>query len=338
VVALASVQQGWFGLLGDASLTMEALLALAIDAKRTLTELGDTRGAMRASWFEENVLFWQGRLDEASDVARARLEQATALGDIGEIRDAAIAVAGNLYWGSGTATEILAETDRAMLIVADSPTASARLALRRPTAFAMLGRFEQAHDAADEARQLLDQIANPLSNGTASHFLYGWRLLAGELAEAEREQREGAAILESLGEKGFLCSTLAALAEVIARQGRYDEAEEMVGRARLLAVEDDLFVNIRSGATMASVLASRGSLEEAERLAREAVELAEPTGYLAERADMWARLGEVLRMAGNTAGAREAFEQALALYERKENLVAAERVRQELAALSTPSS
>ncbi len=85
---------------------------------------------------------------------------------------------------------------------------------------------------------------------------------------------------------------------------------------------------------MAAVLAARGSMVDAERLARESVEIAEPTGYVIDRADMWERLGEVLRDARKTDEARDAFEHALTLHERKENLVASERVRQELAALT----
>jgi len=80
------------------------------------------------------------------------------------------------------------------------------------------------------------------------------------------------------------------------------------------------------------VLSHRGSLEEAERLAREAVDIGERTGWLNERGYAWTKLGEVLRQAGREQEARDAFTQALDLYERKGNLVSAGKVREELRA------
>jgi Flp pilus assembly protein TadD len=75
------------------------------------------------------------------------------------------------------------------------------------------------------------------------------------------------------------------------------------------------------------VLASRGELEEAESLAREAVEIAGRTDFLDLRAGVSLDLGEILRMAERPQQARESFAQALALYEQKGNVVGAERAK-----------
>ena len=73
----------------------------------------------------------------------------------------------------------------------------------------------------------------------------------------------------------------------------------------------------------ATVLARCGEEHaEAERLAREA-------------ASVYADLAEVLVIVGRTEGAVEALEQALARYERKENLVMAGRARVCLAELQS---
>ena len=71
---------------------------------------------------------------------------------------------------------------------------------------------------------------------------------------------------------------------------------------------------------MARLLARRGEHAEAERLAREGVELAARTDFLSLHGDAWADLAHVLE------DPAEAVEQALALYARKGNVAAAERL------------
>jgi Flp pilus assembly protein TadD len=83
-------------------------------------------------------------------------------------------------------------------------------------------------------------------------------------------------------------------------------------------------------ATTAKLLAHRGSVEEAERLAREAVDVGDRTDYLDDRGRLWMRLGEVLRTAGKNEEAAGALGRALELWERKGNVVSAERARREL--------
>jgi Flp pilus assembly protein TadD len=75
------------------------------------------------------------------------------------------------------------------------------------------------------------------------------------------------------------------------------------------------------------VLARRGRLEEAERLAAEAVELAADTDMLAMRAGALLDLARVLRLAGRDAEARPLAGQALELAERKGHVVAAGQAR-----------
>jgi tetratricopeptide (TPR) repeat protein len=83
----------------------------------------------------------------------------------------------------------------------------------------------------------------------------------------------------------------------------------------------------------AKVLARRGEHAEAERHAREAVAIGEETEVLDAQGDTYADLAEVLLLAGRAEEAAEAFEQALARYERKGNIVMAARTRDRLEAL-----
>jgi tetratricopeptide (TPR) repeat protein len=85
---------------------------------------------------------------------------------------------------------------------------------------------------------------------------------------------------------------------------------------------------------MAKVYARRGNQHEAERLAREAVGIAEATEDIAGQGDVYADFAEVLELGGKLDEASAALEQALARYERKGNLVSAARARERLAALT----
>src|SRR3989304_5744822 len=96
--------------------------------------------------------------------------------------------------------------------------------------------------------------------------------------------------------------------------------------------EDDVSTQVLGRSARARILAARGSAEEAESLARDAVERSEATDDLNMRADTLVDLGEVLRTAGDRAGAEAALASALELYETKGNASAAEAARRRLAA------
>jgi hypothetical protein len=60
---------------------------------------------------------------------------------------------------------------------------------------------------------------------------------------------------------------------------------------------------------------------------REAIELLEPTDSVVAQAETLVDLAEVLRQSGRGTDADRVLEDALALYEAKENAVAAEALR-----------
>src|SRR4029077_2598269 len=97
-------------------------------------------------------------------------------------------------------------------------------------------------------------------------------LVAGNLDEAEAAFRQGYAGYEALGERGFKSTVSADLADVLAREGRLDEALEFVEASRRMASEGDLASQTRWRWVRAMVLVESGQPEEAEVLAREAVE------------------------------------------------------------------
>ena len=83
----------------------------------------------------------------------------------------------------------------------------------------------------------------------------------------------------------------------------------------------------------AKVLTRRGEYAEAEQLARDAVAMSEATDMLDAQGDAHADVAEVLVLADRQHEAALALEQALDHYQRKENLVMAQRTRARLAEL-----
>jgi Flp pilus assembly protein TadD len=89
-----------------------------------------------------------------------------------------------------------------------------------------------------------------------------------------------------------------------------------------------------SGPRRAKLPAREGKHSEAEALAREAVALIEPTDALNYQARTFLDLGDVLGHAHRVTEAREAVEEALNLYSRKENVAGASRAESRLAELT----
>ena len=107
----------------------------------------------------------------------------------------------------------------------------------------------------------------------------------------------------------------------------------MLDRQRAAAAADVVTQVVWRGAR-ASALARRGEAAEAERLAREAVDLAQATDFLDLQAGALLGLGDVLRVAGEGGQAAAAIRAARETYESKGNVVAAGQARVQLEALA----
>jgi tetratricopeptide (TPR) repeat protein len=155
--------------------------------------------------------------------------------------------------------------------------------------------------------------------------------MAGDPALAEAPMRDACETLERAGEKGWLSTVAANLAEVLWRQRKLDEVERFTTMSREAAAADDWISQMQWRATQAKLLADRGELGEAERLAREAVEVMDRTDYLSSRGDARIGLAYVLRKAGRPKEAADAAREGLDLYERKGDVADAGRTRALLA-------
>jgi tetratricopeptide (TPR) repeat protein len=125
--------------------------------------------------------------------------------------------------------------------------------------------------------------------------------------------------LERIGLEEFLVETLPRLGEVLYSLGRVEEAEAAAVRVEQSEVPRYVITEIEWRKLLGKTRARRGA--DGESYARAAVEIAETTDMINVRADAYADLAEVLGRASRRQEASEALREAIALYERKGNIV-----------------
>ena len=186
----------------------------------------------------------------------------------------------------------------------------------------------------DEARALhakADVIAEDLGIGWLSASTVFTRtlleLLAGAPVRAERAARAGLEAFEAMHNRNQGSTAAALLGVALVEQGRDDEALEYADLAAAWAMSDDTASQTRQLAVRARVLARRGELAAGEAAARAAVAQSKASDDLSQRGDALVNLAFVLERAGRADDAADALRDALALYQRKGNVVAAAQAR-----------
>jgi tetratricopeptide (TPR) repeat protein len=172
----------------------------------------------------------------------------------------------------------------------------------------------------------------PAANGSPR-----FALIAGDHEAAATYLRDACDALEAIGNLGQLSSYAAMLGGVLCKLGRDDEAEPFVKRGRELGEPDDIATEQLWRQTQALVHAARGEREEAEGLAREAVDLSRRSDSLLSQGNALSDLAQVLEAADRREEASAALREALACYERKEIIPLARRTREKLATLEQQS-
>jgi tetratricopeptide (TPR) repeat protein len=225
--------------------------------------------------------------------------------------------------GSRPASNALASLDRSL---SDSQRPGTLLC--RAQLLAMLDRFDEAWPVALSAADRAREIGY---GGEAQ--LAELAKLAGDSAGEEHHLATFCDEVEARGDLAVLSTYLPMRGRALCAVGRYDEAEILAQQGQELGSTQDLFTQALWREVQALVLSSRGDHTEAERLAREAVEISADSDMLELQGDCYHDLAQVLEAAGRREDAVAALRDALALYERKEIIPLARRVRERLATL-----
>jgi class 3 adenylate cyclase/tetratricopeptide (TPR) repeat protein len=305
-----------------------------------LEELGDDR-ALAAAWslIGRRQGLWKGRFAHGEAALERALIHARRLGD----RQQEALILGQLalsaLMGPTPVDEAVTRCRRLVTEAGGDRLVEANVARYLAVLEAMRGNVADARTLVGEARATYEDLGMHHMSQTAISLAYGAiGILAADYRAAGIELRAGLDALEGMGDRGYLSSVAAFLAQALYGEGRLDEADDLARRAQASAAPDDLWSQVLSRGTRAKVCASRGANEEAERYAREAVGLAAATDALDLHGNALIDLAETLALAGRNEEAATCVADALSLYERKGNDVSAERARARLADVSVTAS
>ena len=123
-------------------------------------------------------------------------------------------------------------------------------------------------------------------------------MLGGDLDRAESILTAACDSLRAVGEREWLATNSALLAEVLYRQGRFQEALQQSGEALGFAPPGHLTSLAVARRVRAKALAQAGELAEAISLASETITLLRETQVLDEQGEAYAALAEVQALAG----------------------------------------
>ncbi len=291
----------------------------AIDAVGALERLGDLPGVAAAHRLLGDALGRRGRVGESVEAYEIGQRIAREAGDE---REAAQRATLGVAHGPLSVERCLEITERSLANARrPNPETMAGLGFL----LAMAGRFEEARGPFDDAVARAEELGTEWRLASI-HMHYGAAMLLADDADAaEAVLRPAVETLQRMGEQSMFSTAVALLAEALYRKGELDEAMRTSIESEEATAEDDVASQMAWRGVRAKVLAARGELEEAERVAAEGTAFADRSDLLNMAGDAHLDLGIVLVAAGRADQATGEFETAAELYRRKGNLASLAR-------------
>jgi hypothetical protein len=282
-----------------------------------LEELDAQAGLAIAFLCRAHVGWMNNRYTDAKDECDRALASARAAGDRQWVLAATTTRVSCALRGSTPVSEITAILDQARAEEASTYPSLRPFSLgAQSMVLGMLGRFDEARRLSDEAMRSATEF-----RGRASPAMYQVRCrlesLAGDYEAADRFIGTGYDDLVSL-DNVVNSSTFAGYrGRAFLRLARTDEAGRWARECREMTSSDDV-INQHLWRTVEAVLAARdGRLDEADRLIEGAVDWADRSDDLLERAELCLDEAEIHHLAGRDEQARAALDRARELYTRK---------------------
>ena len=192
---------------------------------------------------------------------------------------------------------------------------------------AMNGDFEQARQDYKTGRAILEELGLRFDACTMSIDSGPVELMAGDPSAAEAELRRDHDGLDAMGERNYISSTAALLAEALWRLERFEEASSYAAFSREVAAPADVFSQHLWRGVQAKLLARQGAPDEAIALAESGVQATRTSDDIESQGNAVVFLAETLSIAGRLDDARSAADEARRLFLVKGNVVSAERAR-----------
>jgi tetratricopeptide (TPR) repeat protein len=289
--------------------------------------IGDEAGLADAWRFIANLRAADGRWGAASEALERVIEHAGRAGDSLLERRMGPALAVAAFNGPMAAAEVIGLCEALIQGSGGDRKTEAQILRVLAHAHAMRGDFDLARNEYRRARRDLDELGWTFDAAVTSIDSGPVELLAGDPAAAEAELRRDYETLDRQGERNFIATVAALLAEALYRQGRDDEAATLVARSVGVAAPDDVVTQFMWRLVRAKLRAREGAVDDAINLANEAVELTRQSDDLIEQANALMDLAEVLATAGRPVEGDTARGRARELYEQKGDIVSAATAR-----------
>jgi class 3 adenylate cyclase/tetratricopeptide (TPR) repeat protein len=315
----------------DARHTMGMARAEAETILDEAVALGDTELADGARLMLARLAFFVGDVSRGSAILHELAERAETMSRR-DRQETAAQLCVSAFFGPLPVDDALEVVDRVRDLRSGSLNGEAHDLRVRAGILAMAGRFDEADESVTRSDLIFEDLGIPLRRVAASQIVGEFYRLAGRVDRAEALFREMHDTYEAMGEIGYNSTICALLGHVLCDQGRFEEAEVFARKSRELSAADDFASQGDWRLVQARVLSARGAFGDALVVADEGVAIMDATDYLDWQGGGHEVRGSILEAASRGDDARAAYETALDRYERKGNLVSAERVRSRLAA------
>jgi DNA-binding SARP family transcriptional activator len=267
-------------LLADPAVTESEVAEVAERSLAVFAQRADDRGLAHAYALLGEVHLLACREAQVEAALELALAHARRAGDRQRAAGTLAKLALAAYLGPQPVDEAIVRCEEIGAAEDADPTARALALAARAVLEAMRGRPEAGRERIAAAVALCEEYGLDRAVAFVPGFAGCVDLAAGDTAAAEANLRVGYEALHALGESPTLATTAALLALALEGEGRLDEAETLTAESEL-AAGADIVSQLYWRQARARVRLARGERLGAERLAREAVELAEPTDLLA---------------------------------------------------------
>jgi class 3 adenylate cyclase/tetratricopeptide (TPR) repeat protein len=304
----------------------DELVRVAESSIPVLEELDDDRGLAKAWWLRSEADAIAARWAERAEALERALFHARRAGDTRTAATVTALLAQALECGPTPVPAAIRRCEELRHGARGERAVGAGIDCTLAALHAMEGRFDEARETYRRAQSSYDELGLLYMRAVRSLEPALVELLAGDADAAVHELRAGYEALERMGERGVRSTIAAYLAQTLVAQGSFDEAESFARIAAETGAVDDVVTQATWRSAHACCLARGGDAAQAERLAREAVALADSTDFLELQARTLLDLADVLALAGRTDEPIALRQRAGDRFARKGNVAAAEHL------------
>lgn len=320
---------------GPDPVPLATIQAEAEEALGAFQEAGDDVGVSQAHYVLASVRLRAGRIAELEEIGRRAIENARRTGDLRERLGARWWVIFAMLAGP-TPVPACIRTIEEITDVGGLTHLGALAALGHFKA--MLGQFEEGRRLATRARELVrERIRIPRPLAFVGERSAGIEQLAGRPHAAVRALREALDMARRVSDREQTSHLAAQLSLRLADLGDRDEAHHAAEIASRAAPAESVTSQALARAATSRTALGAHHVKKAETSIHEAITMV-PADMLDLRALLHANLAKVVASAGREHDARDLIDEAVGLYQRKGNVVAAQRTTTLLASGTPPAT